>query len=54
MKGTQQLHDLGQRLRLDSITRELLGNTRHRHYMDERAVTVPATLIQIRCQEGSR
>jgi transaldolase len=54
MKATQQLHDLGQRLWLDSITRELLDNARHRHYMDELAVTVPATLIQIGCQEESR
>jgi hypothetical protein len=54
MKATQHLHDLRQNCWHDNVTRDLLGNARHSHCMDERAVTVPATLIQVGCQEESR
>jgi hypothetical protein len=54
MNATQQLHDLGQNRWLDNITRDLLSNARHRHYMDEPAVTIPAPVTQIGCQEESR
>ena len=39
MKMTQQLHDLGQSLWLDNITRELLDNGALRRYIDEFSVT---------------
>lgn len=39
MKATQQLHDLGQSLWLDNITRELLTSGTLRRYIDEFAVT---------------
>ena len=39
MKPTQQLHDLGQSLRLDNITRELLTNGTLRRYIDELSIT---------------
>ena len=39
MNKTQQLHDLGQRLWLDNITREILDNGTLRRYIDEFAVT---------------
>src|SRR4026208_2386068 len=39
MKATQQLHDLGQSLRLDNITRELLTSGTLRRYRDEFSVT---------------
>ena len=39
MKATQQLHDLGQRLWLDNITREMLDNGTLRRYIDELAIT---------------
>ena len=54
MKMTQQRAGLGQNRRLDSITRELLSHARHRHCLDGRAVTVPTTVIQIRCREEYR
>jgi len=39
MKPTQQLHDLGQSLWLDNITRELLTSGTLRHYVDDLSVT---------------
>jgi transaldolase len=39
MKPTQKLHDLGQSLWLDNITRDLLNNGTLRHYRDELSVT---------------
>ena len=54
MKTTQQRDGLGRNRWLDNITRERLSNARHRHSMDEPAVTVPTTVTQIRCPEESR
>lgn len=39
MKPTQQLHDLGQSLWLDNITRDLLNNGTLKSYIDELSVT---------------
>jgi len=39
MKATQQLHDLGQSLWLDNITRDLLSSGTLRRYVDELSVT---------------
>lgn len=39
MKATQLLHNLGQSLWLDNITRDLLNNGRLRRYIDELSVT---------------
>ena len=39
MKPTQQLHDLGQSLWLDNITRDLLASGTLRRYIDELSVT---------------
>jgi transaldolase len=39
MKATQKLHDLGQSLWLDNITRDLLANGTLRRYIDELSVT---------------
>lgn len=39
MKPTQQLHDLGQSLWLDNITRDLLDNGTLKRYIDELSVT---------------
>jgi transaldolase len=39
MKATQKLHDLGQSLWLDNITRDLLNNGTLRRYIDELSVT---------------
>src|SRR5579862_5884128 len=39
MKATQKLHDLGQSLWLDNITRDLLTNGTLRRYIDELSVT---------------
>ena len=39
MKATQQLHDLGQSLWLDNITRDLLNNGTLKRYIDELSVT---------------
>jgi transaldolase len=39
MKATQQLHDLGQSLWLDNITRELLTSGTLRRYIDEFSIT---------------
>jgi hypothetical protein len=54
MKTTRQRDGLGRNRWFDNITREMPSIARHRHSMDERAVTVPAVLIQIGCQEESR
>jgi transaldolase len=39
MKPTRQLHEVGQSLWLDSISRELLATGRLRRYIDELSVT---------------
>jgi transaldolase len=39
MNPTQQLHDLGQSLWLDNITRGLLSSGTLRHYIDDLSVT---------------
>src|SRR5262249_40910980 len=39
MNATQQLHDLGQSLWLDNITRDLLDNGTLQRYIDELAIT---------------
>jgi transaldolase len=39
MKPTQKLHDLGQSLWLDNITRDVLNNGKLRQYRDEPFVT---------------
>ena len=39
MKATQQLHDLGQSLWIDNITRDLLNNGTLKKYIDELSVT---------------
>ena len=39
MKATQQLHDLGQSLWLDNITRELVDGGTLGHYIDELSLT---------------
>ena len=39
MKATQKLHELGQSLWLDNITRELLAGGTLRHYIEEFSVT---------------
>ena len=39
MKATRQLHDLGQSLWLDHITRDLLENGTLKRYIDEFSVT---------------
>jgi transaldolase len=39
MKATQQLHDLGQSLWLDNITRQILDNGTLKRYIDEFSVT---------------
>jgi transaldolase len=39
MKGTQLLHDLGQSLWLDNITRDLLDSGTLKHYIDDFSVT---------------
>jgi len=39
MKATQQLHNLGQSLWLDNITRDLLNSGTLKHYIDEFSVT---------------
>lgn len=39
MKATQLLHDQGQGLWLDSVTRELLGSGTLKRYIDELSIT---------------
>lgn len=39
MKATQQLHDLGQSLWLDNITRDLLDTGTLKHYIDDLSIT---------------
>ena len=39
MKATQELHDLGQSLWLDNITRDLLDSGTLKRYIDELSVT---------------
>src|SRR5207302_3773971 len=39
MKGTQFLHDVGQSLWLDNITRDMLNNGTLKRYVDELGIT---------------
>src|SRR6188508_771263 len=39
MKPTEQLHELGQSLWLDNITRDMLGDGTLRRYIDELSIT---------------
>ena len=39
MQGTQRLHDAGQSLWLDNITRDLLNNGTLKRYIDELSIT---------------
>jgi len=39
MRATQMLHNLGQRICLDNITRELLDSGTLKHYIDDLSVT---------------
>ena len=41
MNGTQQLHDLGQSLWLDNITRDMLSDGTLRRYIADYAITGP-------------
>ena len=43
MNITKTLHDLGQSVWLDNITREILDNGTLRRYIDELSVTGPVT-----------
>ena len=43
MNATQQLHDLGQSLWLDNITRDLLNSGTLQRYIDELSVAVIAS-----------
>jgi hypothetical protein len=54
MKTTQQRDGLGGNRWLENITRELLSDARHSHYMEEPTFTVPTTVTQISCQEECR
>jgi transaldolase len=45
MKATQRLHDLGQSLWLDNITRGLLTSGTLRRYIDELSVTGLTTKV---------
>jgi transaldolase len=45
MKPTQQLHDLGQSLWVDNITRDLLTSGTLRRYVDEFLVTGLTTKV---------
>ena len=39
MKGTQRLHEIGQSLWLDNITRDLLNSGTLKRYVDEFSIT---------------
>jgi transaldolase len=54
MKATQQLHDLGQRLWLENITKNSLSNPTHSRYINELAGTSPTSVVPIGCQEEPR
>ena len=41
MKPTKMIHDLGQSLWLDNITRDLLDSGTLQHYIDDLSVTGP-------------
>jgi len=45
MKPTQQLHDIGQSLWLDNITRGLLTNGTLRRYIDELSIISSNSLM---------
>jgi transaldolase len=44
MKATQVLHDLGQSIWLDNITRDLLDSDTLEHYIDELSLTVASSM----------
>ena len=51
MEVTRQLHDLGQSLWLDNITRDLLNRGISKHSIDELSVTYATTAIRVVRQE---
>ncbi len=53
MKTTRQPDDLGQKRRLESITRDLPSGETYRLYIDDLAVTFPAAAMKIGWQEES-
>src|ERR1051325_3080412 len=56
MKATKQLHDLGQSLWLDNITRELLTSGTLRRYIDELSVsglTSNPTIFDLAIRNGN-
>jgi hypothetical protein len=53
MKTTQQFDGLGQNCQPENITRDLLSNPTWVAHNDKLAVTLPAAVTQIRCQEKS-
>jgi hypothetical protein len=54
MKATQQLHDLGQSLWLDNITRELLTSGTLRRYIDEFSIRTDIQSDDIRSGDPER
>lgn len=54
MKATQELHDLGQSLWLDNITRDLLDDGTLKRYIDEFSITgLTSNLASSRCRSTS-
>jgi transaldolase len=56
MKATQQLHDLGQSIWLDNITRDMLNNGTLKRYIDELSVTgltSNPTIFDLAIKEGT-
>jgi hypothetical protein len=51
MKTTQRFDGLGQNCRPENITRDVVSNPIRVAHNDELAETLPATAIQIGCQE---
>ena len=49
MKATQLLHNLGQSIWLDNITRDLLTNGTLKHYVDETESTCFIPKMSIQC-----
>ena len=57
MKPTQKLHDLGQSLWLNKITRDLLNSGMLQHYRDELSVTAltsNATIFDLAIKNSSK
>ena len=53
MKAATELHDLNQSFWLDNIARRLRGGQTRRPYIDDLAVTFPASAMQISWQGES-